>query len=178
MNEIEVVRRLHQHRVWVNHKLIDISDSLSESKLHETFAIGQGSIWKTLTHLFAAEFVWLEAMEGSESPLAPGDRSGMLPGNQAGENAIQSLAELKRQWSELDARWDNYLAQLTSDSLSEMVYKINSKSGERMGTRRIDILLHVCTHAQYTVSQAVNMMRRVGVENLPDAMLISMAREE
>ena len=40
------------------------------------------------------------------------------------------------------------------------------------------MLLHVCTHAQYTTAQLVNMLRQLGVDRLPDVMLISMARQE
>jgi uncharacterized damage-inducible protein DinB len=47
-----------------------------------------------------------------------------------------------------------------------------------MATSRGDVLLHVCTHAQYTTAQAVNMLRQVGVEKLPDTMLITLARQE
>ncbi|MCA9008327.1 MAG: hypothetical protein KDB01_01205 [Planctomycetaceae bacterium] len=66
------------------------------------------------------------------------------------------------------------------DSLEDVVYKKSASVlvGNRFGTRRSDILLHVCTHAQYTTAQIVNMMRRYGVEKLPDTMLILMARQE
>jgi hypothetical protein len=40
------------------------------------------------------------------------------------------------------------------------------------------VLLHLCTHAQYTVAQAVNMLRQAGLGPLPDVMLITMARQE
>lgn len=74
----------------------------------------------------------------------------------------------------------NYLATLTPDSLNEIVYKKSTSSdhGKRFGTRRGDVLLHVCTHAHYTAAQVVNMLRRVGTDKLPETMLISLARQE
>jgi hypothetical protein len=33
-------------------------------------------------------------------------------------------------------------------------------------------------HAHYTSAQVVNMLRQLGVENLPETMLISLARRE
>jgi uncharacterized damage-inducible protein DinB len=48
----------------------------------------------------------------------------------------------------------------------------------RFGSRRADVMLHVCTHAQYTTAQVVNMLRQIGVEKLPDVMLIALARQE
>jgi uncharacterized damage-inducible protein DinB len=129
-------------------------------------------------HLYAAEFVWLEASLGDENPLVQGDVPGRLPGNQLGEGRIASIVELRQKWEQLQLRWERYLAQLLPESLEEAVYKISSSSGKRFATRRSDVLLHVCTHAQYTTAQIVNMFRQVGVEKLPETMLISLARQE
>jgi uncharacterized damage-inducible protein DinB len=166
--------------MWVNHQLLEAAQSLTEEQLRRPLPIGQGSVWKTLSHLLAAEYVWLEALGGNDDPLLPGDLPGRLPGNQEGAGAVASLDELRAKWRELDDRWNNYLRTLTDDSLNEIVYKISTSSGfgKRHGTRRADVLLHVCTHAQYTTAQLVNMLRQLHVTSLPDAMLISMARGE
>lgn len=177
MNAVEVVRRLHQHRQWVNHLLVEAAEKLSDEQLRRSFAIGQGSIWKSLAHLYAAEYVWLEALHGKPGSIAPGDASGKLPGNQEGPDAARSLTELKTRWSELDARWQRYLDELAPQRLDDVVYKLRS-SGGRFAFRRADILLHVCTHAHYTVAQVINMLRHAGVESLPDPMLITLARSE
>jgi uncharacterized damage-inducible protein DinB len=180
MNASDLVRRLHQHRMWVNRRLLDAARPLTAEQLHQRFDIGQGSVWKTLTHLHAGEYVWLEALTGNEDPLLPGDVRGKLPGNQEGDGAIASLDELAARWQALDQRWNEYLSTLDDESLNEIVYKISTSSGlgKRHGTRRADVLLHVCTHAQYTIAQLVNMLRRLGQKELPDVMLISLARQE
>ena len=178
MNAVELVQRLHQHREWVNRKLMAAAADLSNERLQQSFEIGQGSIWKTLTHLYAAEYVWLEALQGNEDPVAPGDSPDMLPGNQEGDQAMTSLSELRLRWTELNERWKQYLVNLTPESLTQTAAKISSLSGRRSEVLHSDILMHICTHAQYTAAQAINMMRHVSVEPLPDAMLISLAREE
>jgi len=180
MTSIDLVRRLHQHRMWANHQLLFAVADLSDAQLRQRFSIGQGSVWATLLHLMAAEYVWLEALEGNDNPLFPGDLPGRLPGNQQGPNPVGSLEELKRQWQQLDARWVTYLDTLTEIALEETVSKVSTSSrhGQRLGTRRVDILLHLCTHAQYTTAQLVNMLRQLGRSDLPDVMLISLARSE
>jgi hypothetical protein len=55
---------------------------------------------------------------------------------------------------------------------------VAASTGARLATRRSDVLLHVSTHAQYTTAQIVNMLRHVGVQKLPETMLISLARQE
>jgi uncharacterized damage-inducible protein DinB len=180
MNAIDLVRRLHQHRMWVNRQLLEAAERLSNRQLRQPMTIGQGSVWKTLTHLLAAEYVWLEALCGDENPLFPGDVPGKLPGNQEGDGAIASLDELRTKWLGLDKRWTDYLKSLSDESLDKKVYKISTSFGfgKRHGTRQADVLLHVCTHAQYTTAQLVNMLRQLGVTQLPDVMLISLARSE
>lgn len=180
MTAVTLLHRLHQHRTWVNNNLLAAAATLSDEQLRSPFPIGQGSIWKSLVHLYAAEFVWLEALLGNEEPLAPGDLPGQIPGNQQGEGRITGLDDLQQKWAVLDQRWTGYLASLSPDSLDELVYKTSTSYGlgKRFGTRRADVLLHVCTHAHYTAAQVVNMLRQAGVDRLPDTMLISLARME
>jgi uncharacterized damage-inducible protein DinB len=180
MNAVDLLQRLHQHRAWVNGKLLSAAATLSDEQLRSLFQIGQGSVWKSLVHLYAAEYVWLEAILGNDDPLVLGDVPGKLPGNQQGEGGITGLDDLRQKWSALERRWVGYLASLTPGSLDELVYKKSTSSGlgKRFGTRRGEVLLHVCTHAHYTAAQAVNMLRQAGADKLPETMLISLARYE
>lgn len=180
MHALDLLRRLHQHRAWVNGNLLSVATASSEAQLRQPFHIGQESIWNSLVHLYAAEYVWLEALRGDDDPLLPGDMPGKLPGNQQAQGGITGLDDLRQKWAELDERWATYLAALSADSLDELVYKRSTSSnlGMRIGTRRGDVLLHVCTHAHYTAAQVVNMLRQVGVALLPETMLITMARRE
>lgn len=178
MNSVDLVQRLHQHRAWVNENLLAAASVLNGEQLRREFQIGQGSIWKSLLHMYAAEFVWLEALLGNDDPLVQGDLPGRIPGNQMGEGGIASIDELREKWEGLQQRWNSYLADLSPSSLDDPVFKFAFSTGKRVATRRSDVLLHVCTHAQYTTAQVVNMLRQVGVEKLPETMLISLARRE
>jgi uncharacterized damage-inducible protein DinB len=180
MDAVSLIQRLHQHRAWVNGNLLTAAVQLSEEQLRQPFPIGQGSIWHSLLHLHAAEYVWLEALLGNDNPLLPGDLSGRLPGNQQAGGGIASLADLRQKWAELEERWQAYLRGLMPEALDEVVYKKSTSSGfgRRLGARRADVLLHVCTHAQYTTAQVMNMLRHLGIEHLPDPMLITLARQD
>jgi uncharacterized damage-inducible protein DinB len=69
------------------------------------------------------------------------------------------------------------LQPLSEAQLDDLVWRI-STYGPRRATRRLDVLLHVCTHAHYTATQTINMLRQLGASELPDPMLITLAREE
>lgn len=178
MTATNVIRRLHQHRAWVNQNLLQAAANLSDDQLRQSLSIGQGSVWKSLCHMQAAEYVWLGALLGDEDPLLPGDVKGKLPGNQLGEGGFTGLNDLSEKWAVLERRWSDYLTNLNPDSLDDVVYKVSSSNLGRFGTKRSDILLHVCTHAHYTAAQVVNMFRQLGVEKLPASMVVIMAMQE
>ncbi len=180
MTAVDLIRRLHEHRQWANQSLIAAALKLSDGQLRQEFPICRGSVWLTLLHLYAGDYVWLEALLGDEEPLVPGDLPDQLPGNQAGQGAIQNLDELIVKWAALDQRWLSYLADLDGGDLDGLVAKKSTfvGNGKVYRTKVYDVLLHVCTHAQYTTAQAVNMLRQLGVKELPNTMLISLARQE
>jgi uncharacterized damage-inducible protein DinB len=177
MKAVDVVRRMHEHRMWVNRCLLAAAEKLSPEQLEQACAIGQGTIWKSLVHMWAAEYVWLAALQGEASKLAPGDVAGKLPGNQEAAGGIQSLTDLQSRWNDLDTSWRSCLAGLNDAALDDVVQKVRS-NGQRFAFRRNDVLLHVCTHAHYTAAQTVNMLRQVGAGELPDLMVITLARSE
>jgi hypothetical protein len=65
-------------------------------------------------------------------------------------------------------------------SLNEMVERRGSaaRGGRPYFIRRWDAILHMCLHAHYTLTQIVNMLRHLGVEHLPDRMLIQLTWQE
>ncbi len=70
------------------------------------------------------------------------------------------------------------LETLTVAALDQPVRKASSSQPDRIAvTPAFDVLLHVCTHAQYTSAQAVNMLRQLGADT-PDLQLITMSRDE
>jgi len=164
IDSLAVIRRLHEHRVWVNRRLRDAAARLTDAQLRQPFEIGRGSVWATLAHLYGAESNWLEALHGDENPPL------------LGPEAFDDLSQLDYEWDRLEERWSDYLDTLTPAQLAAPVRKRSSTvPGPALTTRVLDVVLHVATHAQYTTAQAANMLRRLGVPP-PDTMLITLAR--
>ena len=93
MDAVALTRGLPEHRSRVKQLLLGTA-LCSEEDLRRPFDIGRGTLWRTLTHLYAAEFVWIAAFRGDERAAASGD----LPGNQLGEGGFRSLAKLRSRW--------------------------------------------------------------------------------
>jgi uncharacterized damage-inducible protein DinB len=177
---ISILQRLHQHRAWANEKLVETAATLSPDELRQPFDIGQGSVWQSLLHMYAAEYRRLETVLGDDDPLCPGDVRDQLAGNQLGERGIGSLGELRQKWAVLEDRWQKYLADLPADSLDDPVRRrtLFGSGNQPLICSRSDVLLHVCLHAHYTEAQVINMLRHLGVKNLPPRMLAQLVWEE
>ena len=161
----DAIRRLHEHRVWMRERLLRACSGLPAESWTRAFEIGRGSLWSTVEHLYAAERVWISALEGDvavsvEVDLPPAD-----------------LAGLRSAWEPIDRRWAAFLASLTDEALRAPVQRYSAVWNRHYRTYVGDVLLHVATHASYTTAQAMNMLRRLGVAELPGMDLILMARE-
>lgn len=159
-----LIRRLHDHRLWSRLRILEAASRLSPAQLREPFPIGPGSVFNALRHLYTAEYAWLAALEGTANPTFPDEKT------------LDDLPSLLRAWSDLDDRWGAALARLTDADLERPVTRTN-RAGITSTTSAADVLTHVCTHAFYHTAQMVNMLRRLGVAELPETNFITMARE-
>lgn len=180
MDAIFPILRMHEHRIWADRLLFDAAAKLPDESLRREFPIGQGSVWKSLCHMWGAETVWIGALQGDEAVIPPGDDPTKIPGNQLGPDGLKSMSELGSRWEELHSRWNSWLATLTTDQLSAPVWRTSNMFNppKRLQTGCYDVLLHVCLHAHWTAAQLVNMMRSLGVQPLPNVMHIAMARQQ
>lgn len=71
MNAIEMVQRLHRHRAWVNRNLMDAATRLTDEQLKAAFPIGQGSIWKSLLHLYGGRVRLVRGPAGERERRGP-----------------------------------------------------------------------------------------------------------
>lgn len=168
MTSIQLLRRLREHQVWANHRLMDAASRLTVDQLNRQFPIGQGSVLATLVHLYAAEFVWLEAINGNPRPISPF------------EVRMETLAELQSAWSSLETRWQAFYETLKESDLTRMIAKTSAldPTAPPRTTPLADILLHLSLYAQYTTAQMINMLRHLGVKPLPDPMMITLSRQQ
>lgn len=161
---VELVQRMHEHRLWVRIRLIEAIGPLSEAQRTKLFPMGPGSLHRILIHMYGAELVWLEALLGTPAPRFPND------------DEFTDFAKLLHAWAALDQRWSRYLGDVDADELNRLVVRSN-RAGVPHTTTVEDILIHVCTHDFYHTAQAVNMLRQLGVAQLPETNYITLARE-
>jgi len=105
-------------------------------------------VLRLLTHVLAAEELWLERLEQVPQSVA------VWP---------DSTLEVCSTWAgKMSVQWKNYLDGLSpADFEKEITYR-NSK-GEQWSSRVEDILIHVLMHSAYHRGQAALEMRAAGL---------------
>ena len=58
------IRQLFDYTEYANRLVLDAAEQLTAEQLHQDVKISHGSIFGTLVHMAAAEWVWLERWQG------------------------------------------------------------------------------------------------------------------
>jgi uncharacterized damage-inducible protein DinB len=146
---------MHEHRLWARARFLSACSDLPDEMLSREFPIGRGSVLKSLTHLYAAEVVWVEALHNTaDEPLIADD-------------AFATLDGLVGAWPDVDARWHAYLAVISEDELTRTIHRHSASLGRMYSMQAQDVMVHVCTHQAHTLAQALNMLRELHVDDLP-----------
>jgi uncharacterized damage-inducible protein DinB len=133
------LRRLFSYDVWANREVLAALT---------TNGGPQRSI-KLLSHIIAAEWVWLDRLEGRPQSIAVWPD---LP-----------LDECRSHIDRLDTLWNQYLDRVGSSELSSLISYKNSK-GEPWNSAIEDVLVHVTTHSAYHRGQIAMDVRAAGLQ--------------
>ena len=138
MDSVEHYRRLFAFDEWANREILMLLQANGGNPARSL---------ELLSHMFAAERLWLERITRVPQSVAVWPQ---LRIDQCGHEA-ENLPKL----------WRSFLSQKTEESLGEMVLYKNTK-GEPFSSRIDDILMHVIMHAVYHRGQITADMRASG----------------
>jgi uncharacterized damage-inducible protein DinB len=162
---IDVHRTMYAHRAWFREKMLNCARGLTQEQLRRPFDMGPGGVFKLLSHCCAAEALWISLLEGA-SPAVPFSAPDDLP-------TVDALAEL---WNATDGRWRRLMSHLTDADLNRPIAR--TRDGKTLTTTLADVLVHVNMHQMYHAAQFKNMLRQLGVTDLPMSDFIVYAREQ
>lgn len=144
------IRHLFDYTEYANHLVLDAAEKLTDQQLRHDVKISHGSIFGTLVHMAAAEWIWLARWQG-ESP------AGLWK-----EDAFADLKTLRAEWQKIEADRKALLDGLTMDALhADLSYK-NTK-GELASLPLVALIQHVVNHATLHRGQVVGMIRQLGI---------------
>ena len=152
-----ILERSLDHNIHATRGLLEACRPLSTEQFHQRFDIGPGNLHDTLRHVIGAMIRWSDrisqrevrpSIEKNEQPFTVDELLTLL---ERGDRELRAAAK------DAEAKLDETITvQFTPD------YPV-------MRFTRASALVHVTTHGVHHRAQALNMLRRLGVQNLPDA---------
>ena len=163
------VRHLFDYTEWANDLAMKAAGDLPDEDFRRDVAISHNSIFGTLLHMAAAEWIWLERWHG-RSPTKAEAWPKWTP------ESCADLETLRVRWKEIVDRRARLISQLDEERLAaELPFKL--LSGDPNSMRLVDQMQHVANHATLHRGQVVGMIRQLGIEPPSTDLLFYLRRE-
>jgi len=149
---------------WANKQLTSAIDMLTEEFCHTEIVGSFPSLYDTIRHLWHAEFLWWQRVNGITPTALP---------TLASESTLDLMNALLDQGKE----WEIWAENLTDEQLLESITYTNMK-GETFTSSLWQILQHIFNHASYHRGQVVMILRQLGVFSIPNTDYIAYCRSK
>lgn len=147
--DLDTLKAYYRYSDWARRQVHAVARKLSAVALDQPFEMGLGSLRKTLVHIHDAERWWLANWAGQQAAFP-----------RAEESSLDALDQL---FDQTASRREDLLFSMSPADLTRMV-----EARPRPGVvRRFPIgvtMLQLCCHGTHHRAQALNMLRRLGVE--------------
>jgi uncharacterized damage-inducible protein DinB len=153
---MDLLDRFLGHDAWTTRQLLLLCQNLTDEQLDREFDIGHRSVRATLLHILRNMEVWTDLMSGQPVRTSQGQSvSAMI---ERLDRASADLARLARAVAERSG-WDERFVDSLDSPPAEKTY-----GGS---------IAHVITHSMHHRAQLLYLLRRLGVERLPEGDVLS-----
>jgi uncharacterized damage-inducible protein DinB len=144
----DLLRNHLAYTAWASRRLLDAVAQIPSEQLTRDFQTADRNVIGTLAHVFAADRIWLARVTGATPGAFLTDADRHLP-------------VLQKDWPELHARWQQWAAQLTDESVRSIV-EFKDTKGNPHRLVLWQIILHVVNHGTHHRGQVSGFLRSMG----------------
>jgi uncharacterized damage-inducible protein DinB len=143
------ILRLHiDYTAWASRRIVEAAAQLSDDELTRDFGTADRGVLGTLSHVFAADRVWLARLEGASGALSPA-------------GAAFPLATLQRDWPALHDRMRDWAQRLT-DEAAQAPFSYSDSRGNRWTQPLWQVVFHIVNHGSHHRGQVSGFLRTMG----------------
>jgi uncharacterized damage-inducible protein DinB len=148
MLSVTALRDYLAYSAWASGRLVDAAAQLSLEQLTRDFGTADKSVLRTLVHVFGADRLWLQRMQGAspKSYLTAAD---------------YELSVLQNDWPTLHTRWLDWAAGLTDDAAAAE-HSYTDMSGKPWRQPVWQLVMHVVNHGTHHRGQVAGFIRAMG----------------
>lgn len=162
----ELLLQYAGYNVWANKLVADAMLKMEGSTADDEIVSSYSSYHKTVRHLLAAEYIWLQRLQLAERPLWIQD------------TYEGSFADTCKEWQRVSAELVAFVAKQMDDRAFEHVCLYHDNAGAVHKMPVFQILQHVFNHSTYHRGQLVTMLRQLGITNIPRTDFILFAKKK
>lgn len=155
---MDLLDRLLGHDSWTTRRLLDQAAALTDQQLDQEFDIGHRTLRRTLAHIIWNIECWTDLMKGGGVRPRPEPNQSITALSQRHEAASSEFIQFAREIAD-----QNRLDEAFLDVLDDPPRK------KPFG----GVIVHLATHVMHHRAQLLFMMRRLGVEDLPEGDALS-----
>jgi uncharacterized damage-inducible protein DinB len=151
MVTLELLRLLFQYNQWADRRMVDACSALTNEQFTRDLGSSFRSVRDTLVHLYGAEWVWNERIEGrSPTSLVAG-------------TGFPDLASVRTKLEEMDTFYIDYVSCLTPQDLERVIH-YKSFAGDEFSNPLWQTLHQLTNHASYHRGQIITLLRQLGAK--------------
>lgn len=155
---MDLLDRLLGHDSWTTRQLLDLAGRLDEEQLDQEFDIGHRTVRRTFEHIIWNIECWTDQMKGNTV------RSRAAPN--------QSLAFLRERHDTASSEFFRYACEVVDQQRLDKTF-LDTLDDPPKEKSLGGVIVHLATHGMHHRAQLLFMMRRLGVENLPEGDTLS-----
>jgi uncharacterized damage-inducible protein DinB len=161
---MDLLDRLLGHDAWTTRQLLERCQELTDDQLDRPFDIGHGTVRATLLHMIRNVEAWADLMNGEpvRAKLAGSEGRSVAAMKVRMDGAAADLARAARAVAARHA-WDERFLDSLDDPPAEKSYG--------------GAIAHAITHSMHHRAQLLYMLRKLGVEGLPEGDVLSWERQ-
>ena len=136
------------YTIWATNHLLNAAAAIPPEQLLHDFHTADKNIVGTLAHVFAADRVWMDRVQGRPRTVFIEDRD-------------RNLSVLREEWPPLHAGWRQWLGALEEHKLDERI-SYQDMQGNPYQSLPWEIILHVVNHGTHHRGQVSGFLRALG----------------
>jgi uncharacterized damage-inducible protein DinB len=158
-NALSTIELLYDYNRWANAQMLVACEQLTLEQWSRQLGHSWGSVHGVLTHMFAAEAIWLSRFNGTS------------PKTLRQEAEFPTFADLERAWMQLELEFTQFIGGLTEKDLSRDVTYTNTK-GLTYTNPLGPLLLHVANHCTHHRGEMAAMLTVLNIPHPEDELLV------
>jgi len=151
------------YNLWANERIANLLKGLDSSVLDKEIPSSFNSIRKTVFHIWDAEYIWLQRLQGHSLTGWPSKQYDA-------ETPIDKFLETSQAFKKFVEQLDE------TDFTGDCIYKNLKGAGYR--NPRNEVFQHIFNHSTFHRGQIVTMLRNSGVTELPQTDFIYYTRSK